>query len=330
MLNLRPLGTLNISVSEISFGGAAISGEGGGYGFGRIGEGEAAKLLAECLDRGINLYDTAPVYGYGLSEKRIGRAFAKKRDQVIIVSKGGVVWDDRKRIKIDNRPAVMQKMLEQSLRDLQTDYIDIYMIHWPDKNIDIRKPMEYLSRAKEEGKIRAIGLCNAGCEEISKAAEIDRVDVLQNECNLFNSAPFQNLREMLRAEKMAFLSWGTLDKGILTGRVTPERSFDDVDARSWAPWWVKEDRTPKYQAREKIVPLLSDAGYSLLELALGYVLQYKEISAALCGMRNTGQLTAALDALGHLPPREILDAAKAIADDTLTSYRKDREATMNH
>lgn len=325
MINLRPLGTLGIAVSEVSFGGAAISGEGRGYGFGHIGDEEAAQLLAACFDRGINLYDTAPVYGFGLSEKRIGRAFRNNRDLVIIVSKGGIVWDDRKRIKIDNRPQVMQRMLEQSLKDLQTEYIDLYMIHWPDRHVDIRRPMEYLSRAREEGKIRAIGLCNAGCEDITKAEEIDAVGVVQNELNLFNGAAFNDIRELLRAKNIGFLSWGTLDKGILTGRVTPERTFDDADARAWAPWWKHEDRTPKYRAMEQITALLSESGHSALELALGYVLQYSEVSAALCGIRNSGQLAGAIDALAHLPPPEIIEKARAIAGATVQNYHPEQE-----
>ena len=330
MINLRPLGTLGITVSEIAFGGAAISGEGRGYGFGRIGDEEALKLLAACFDRGINLFDTAPVYGFGLSEKRIGSAFRGMRDRVLIATKGGIIWDDRKRIKIDNHPQVMQKMLEQSLKDLGTGYVDLYLIHWPDKNTDIRKPMEYLSRAKEEGKIRAIGLCNAGREDILKAGEIDTVDVLQSEFNLFNASAFSDLREILRDKKTGFLSWGTLDKGILTGRVTPERRFDDADARSWAPWWKHEDRTPKYRAMEKIGALLSDAGHSPLELALGFVLQYSEVSAALCGIRNIGQLTTAIEALNHLPAKEILDEAKASADETVASCAHDKKKAGEH
>jgi aryl-alcohol dehydrogenase-like predicted oxidoreductase len=326
MINLRPLGSLGITVSEISFGGAAISGEGRGYGFGHIGDEEAAQLLAECFDRGITLYDTAPVYGFGLSEKRIGRAFRDNRDRVIIVSKGGIVWDDRKRIKIDNHPKVMQRMLEQSLKDLQTEYIDLYMIHWPDRHIDIRKPMEYLSRAREEGKIKAIGLCNAGCEDINKAAEIEAVAVVQNEFNLFNASAFNDIRELLGNKNIGFLSWGTLDKGILTGRVTPERTFDDADARAWAPWWKHEDRTPKYRAMEKIADVLRETGHSALELALGYVLQYKQVSAALCGIRNAGQLATALDALEHLPQKDILERARLIADATVKTYPTEKDA----
>lgn len=317
MISKRPFGSLDFQVTEIAFGGGAISGEGGGYGFGHVTDEDAISLLQEALDRGINLFDTAPVYGFGLSEKRMGKAFLGKRDRVFIVSKGGIPWDDNKRLKLDNSPKVIQKMLEQSLKDLRTDYIDLYMIHWPDNNVDIRKPMEYLSKVKEEGKIRVIGLCNSFVEDINRACEIERVDVLQSEFNLFNSSAKDTLFDIIREKKMGFMSWGTLDKGILTGRVTPERKFDEVDARSWAPWWKNDDKTSKYKAMERINELLKETEHSGLELALGFVLQFQEISTALCGVRNTEQLETAVKALKNLPDEDVLNEAKSIADEEL-------------
>lgn len=317
MISKRPFGSLDFQVTEIAFGGGAISGEGGGYGFGHVTDEDAISLLQEAHDRGINLFDTAPVYGFGLSEKRMGKAFLGKRDRVFIVSKGGIPWDDNKRLKLDNSPKVIQKMLEQSLKDLRTDYIDLYMIHWPDNNVDIRKPMEYLSKVKEEGKIRVIGLCNSFVEDINRACEIERVDVLQSEFNLFNSSAKDTLFDIIREKKMGFMSWGTLDKGILTGRVTPERKFDEVDARSWAPWWKNDDKTSKYKAMERINELLKETEHSGLELALGFVLQFQEISTALCGVRNTEQLETAVKALKNLPDEDVLNEAKSIADEEL-------------
>lgn len=317
MISKRPFGSLDFQVTEIAFGGGAISGEGGGYGFGHVTDEDAISLLQEALDRGINLFDTAPVYGFGLSEKRMGKAFLGKRDRVFIVSKGGIPWDDNKRLKLDNSPKVIQKMLEQSLKDLRTDYIDLYMIHWPDNNVDIRKPMEYLSKVKEEGKIRVIGLCNSFVEDINRACEIERVDVLQSEFNLFNSSAKDTLFDIIREKKMGFMSWGTLDKGILTGRVTSERKFDEVDARSWAPWWKNDDKTSKYKAMERINELLKETEHSGLELALGFVLQFQEISTALCGVRNTEQLETAVKALKNIPDEDVLNEAKSIADEEL-------------
>jgi len=319
MITKRPLGSLDVQVSVIGFGGAAISGEGGGYGFGHITEGEALLLLRKSVERGITLFDTAPVYGFGLSEKRIGKAFSDKRDQIVIASKGGVTWDANKRIGIDNSPKVMQKMLEQSLKDLRTDYIDLYMIHWPDNNMDIRKPMEYLSRAKDEKKILAIGLCNACVDDISQAREVDRIEVLQSELNLFNATAYDSLASTIREEKMGFMSWGTLDKGILTGRVTPGRSFDEVDARSWAPWWKQDDRSHKYTAMKRLGDLMEESNHSCLELALGYVLHFEEVSSALCGMRNVEQLESAINALNNLPAHDLLEEAQSIVDEELNS-----------
>lgn len=303
-------------MSVIGFGGASISGDGGGYGFGPISDENSLTLLRTAFEYGINLFDTAPVYGFGKSEKMMGRALGTFRDRVIIVSKGGVTWDDRKRIQINNNPKVLQKMLENSLKNLGTGYIDIYMIHWPDKNIDIRKPMEYLSRAKEDGKIRSIGLCNTFEEDFYKAQEIDCIEALQAECNLFKPLPYQSI---LIEHNVGFMGWGTLDKGILTGRVTPERAFDPVDARAWAPWWKQEDRSPKYNAMKEINPLLKKNNHSGLELALGYVLQFSQLSTALCGMRSIEQLTSAVKALTNLPDKALLDEARAIAEKELNT-----------
>ena len=312
MITQRPLGSLPVQVSVLGFGGASISGEGGGYGFGHITENDALALLRTSFERGITHFGTAPVYGFGMSEQRIGKAFSTTRDKTVIVSKGGVTWDSSMRIGIDNRPQVIQKMLEQSLKDLRTDYIDLYMIHWPDKNIDIRKPMEYLSRVKEGRTIQAIGLCNCTLDDIAKASEVDRIDVVQGELNLFNSSPYQNLQNTLRDEKIGFLSWGTLDKGILTGRVRPDRVFDEVDARSWAPWWKKADRTHKHRAMKRIGELLRESNHTGLELALGYVLHFDDVSSALCGIRNAEQLESAITALNNLPAQEILEEAEKI------------------
>ncbi|MBT5095728.1 MAG: hypothetical protein HOM21_15865, partial [Halobacteriovoraceae bacterium] len=230
-----------ISPIPIAFGGAAVSGEGGGYGFGSIGEGEAISLLQQAFERGLRIFDSAPIYGYGLSEKRIGKAFKQNREEVFLVSKSGVDWHPNKRVNRCNDAAVTQKMLEQSLRDLDSDYIDLYMVHWPDEKVDIRVPMEVLAKAKLEGKIKHIGLCNTNTSDLEKAFEVDRIEVAQSQFHLLYREPQKNLFKFLNDNKMSFMSWGTLDKGVLTKRVDKKREqskeYDDCDARRSAPWW---------------------------------------------------------------------------------------------
>lgn len=310
-------GTIPVSVSRLGFGGAAVSGEGGGYGFGDISEADSISLLHEAYDAGINLFDTAPVYGYGLSEERIGKAFPSNggsgdyaREKIFIVSKCGITWRDNKRIYRDNSPAVVEQMLETSLRTIGTDYLDLYLVHFPDMNVDIRATLEPLIKAKEEGRVRYLGLSNFSHAEISAAQEVARIDVLQSEFNAFHRTPAQELFPLLDRLGMGFMSYGTLDKGILTGRVTKareaRRAYDASDLRSWAPWWRKDDLAGKCDAVARLKMLLEKEGYNLLDFAVHWVLSHATVSTALCGIRNIGQLREMAAALEKPLPPELL------------------------
>ena len=115
--------------TPLLFGGASVSGEGGGYGFGEISKADSLSLLNHAYDRGIKVFDTAPIYGFGESERRIGAAFKDKREDVFIISKCGVTWHDTKRVNMTNDPQTTKKMIEQSLRDLGSDYIAVSYTH---------------------------------------------------------------------------------------------------------------------------------------------------------------------------------------------------------
>ncbi len=306
LVKTRKFGSLDFYVSEIAFGGAAISGEGGGYGFGGISEKESIDLLHACFDAGINIYDTAPVYGFGESERRIGKAFHNRRDDVFLVSKSGVTWNSSKRIFISNDLKTTQMMLHRSLKDLKTDYIDLYMIHWPDSKVDIREPMKALSRAKKEGKIRFIGLSNPRLEDLKKAEEVDRVQVVQDEFNFFKDDLRETLFPLIREHNYGLMTWGTLGKGVLTGRVARDRKFDPSDCRSWAPWWKTSYLQERIDGIEKFQTFLKIAGISGLQAALGFNLGFPEVSAAICGIRNLDQLQSLLATLNSLPsPQKI-------------------------
>ena len=232
-MKTRTLGKTNISLSEISFGGAGISGEGGGYGFGHVSETDAINLLKAAFDLGINSFDTAPIYGFGMSEIRFGKAFKRMRDKVFITTKSGVSWHETKRVNMTNDPVIAEKMLHQSLKDLQTDFIDLYMVHWPDSKFDIRETMKVYKKAQEEGKIRFIGLCNTHESDLLKARELVHIDMVQSEFNLFQSKPKADVFPFLK--DAGFMSWGTLEKGVIPGTVKRNRKYDDVDCRKTAP-----------------------------------------------------------------------------------------------
>lgn len=297
-------------LSKISFGGASISGEGRGYGFGQINETASIDLLLYALDRGITVFDTAPIYGFNTSEQRIGKAFNSIREKVTIVSKAGVTWHDNMRVNMSNEPKIIQKMLEQSLRSLNTDYIDIYMVHWPDKKVDIRKSLEILENAKNKGLIKNIGLCNSNDNEVLLGSEVCEIDVLQSEYNLFNNG-FKCLKTT-DLSKFFTMGWGSLDKGILTGKLSVDSKFDQSDCRSWAPWWKKSNWKEKVQKVEMLKRNFSDL--TPIELATGFSFSSKEIDSPIYGARNIDQLEHIVSLFDEVPAQSDIVKAKSLLE----------------
>lgn len=276
---------LGSKVSVIGFGGAAVSGEGGGYGFGNMAESEAEALLKQAYEFGINLFDTAPIYGFGLSEERFGKYLPK---EAIVVSKAGVDWHSTKRVNMSNDPKVVERMLLESLKRLNRERIDVYMIHWPDKNVDIRRALEVLAKYQEKSAIHHIGLCNTHLDDLSKAHEVAKISILQSELNALSTTAFDQLES--KWKDYFSMSWGTFDKGILTGRVKEGRVYDKSDARSWAPWWNKKEVSTKIEKVNKLETILGDYHISLSEFCLHFNLNYYGISSCLIGLKNINDL----------------------------------------
>lgn len=272
-------------LSRVTFGGASLSGEGGGYGFGEMSESESETLVKAAWDAGINVFDTAPIYGFGLSEERLGRYLPK---EAFVITKSGVDWHPNKRVNMSNSREITEKMLHESLRRLKRDVIDLYMIHWPDQKVDIRGPLEILLKAKNDGKIKHIGLCNTNLDDLKKAKEICDVKAIQSELNYFNHEPFDRLGDEWK--NFFSMSWGTFDKGILTGRVNADRKYASVDARSWAPWWNKKDVQKKIERTAEIKQILDTFNISLTDFCIHYNLSVYGISTCLIGFKTVGDI----------------------------------------
>jgi aryl-alcohol dehydrogenase-like predicted oxidoreductase len=304
----RNIPKIDFPVPYITFGGASISGEGGGYGFGSMSEKEASRVLKKAWESGFTLYDTAPIYGFGLSEERMGKYLPKEAK---IISKSGVDWHDTKRVNMTNDPAVTEKMLNQSLKRLNREMIDIFMIHWPDAAVDIRLPLEVLVRAQQEGKIKHIGLCNTNLEDLTKASEICEINIIQSELNLFNQEPFLKLNNTWK-DKLS-MSWGTFDKGILSGRVTRDRKYSKEDCRSWAPWWNKKEVLEKIDRTKELQKILADYHISLADFCLHYNFHYG-ISTCLIGLKKEADIVHITSTLQQKLMRERIE-------EVLTSWK---------
>lgn len=326
---LRKIGKIERGIFPVGFGGAALSGEGRGYGFGPISHDKAISLLKYVKDLGVNLFDLAPIYGFGLAEKRLGEAFKDKnwRDKIFIVDKGGVTWDSNKRVDINNSPKVIELMLSDSLRNLNMDFIDLYLIHWPDPRIDIRRPLEFLEREREKGKVLNIGLGNTNIKDIKKALEITKSLTIQNEVNLFRDQTLTFLND-LKHNKIGLMGWGTLDKGILSGSVRKEdQQYEKEDCRSWAPWWKKEKelRKKKFLAQQKINELISHhklegVTVTLLDVAIHYCLMKEHLDVSLVGGKTIHQWDEILKSLDKEIPESFLDNLKVEVDGILWNH----------
>lgn len=287
MMNLNDL-------SFLGLGGGAFSGESGGYGLGSVKEDEVISIISHAIDLGLNHIDTAPIYGFGESERRIGKAVKSlPRENIFIASKCGITWHSTKRVNLSLDPKICQSMLIQSLKDLATEYIDLYYIHYPDPRVDIRFAMEVLAKAKLQQKIRMIGLCNLSLDDYYKAQEVEAVDVVQMEYNYFNQKDVNDFSNILVEKNTKLITWGTFDKGILSATVNEKRSFERCDVRSWAPWWKKSNPKLKIEKASELFKVLQNYEISPAQFCIQLVKKNSKVLSALCGIKSQKQLESA-------------------------------------
>lgn len=285
---LNPLNKLGLGTAAIAQGG-----DKSGYHLGGITENEANTLLSYLYERGIYLWDCAPVYGLGSSEQRIGSFFKSKgseaRQKVFLVSKGGVGWHSSGRINMSNTPAHIDQQLHESLKTLQTEYIDLYMIHWPDPLVDIRRNIEQLARYQEQSKIRFIGLSNTNIQDFKRSEEVCKIDALQFEANYFT---YQNYPwiEKLKKERPELLTiaWGLFDKGLLSGRWKTNTSFAKGDYRSLPLFKKDPERVKRHQKVEEFFKLYQNKNDKLTkaQMCVDFNKSLPFVDISLCGSKT--------------------------------------------
>ncbi len=278
---------INFEVSRIGLGTWAI----GGWAWGGTDESESIKTIHAALDKGINLIDTAPVYGFGKSEEIVGKAINAhgKRDEIAIATKVGIDWTDNG-LKRNSSKERLAKELEDSLKRLQTDYIDIYQIHWPDESVPFEETAEVLNKFMEEGKIRAIGVSNYSVEQMDAFRKVAPIHTNQPPYNLFERDIENDIMPYCKENNIKTLTYGSLCRGLLSGKMTTDRKFEGDDIRKVDPKF-EEPRFSQYLSGvEKLKKLAEDTyGKSILQLAVRWVLDQGS-DIALWGARNPGQL----------------------------------------
>jgi len=305
----------DIRASRIGLGTWAI---GGGL-WGGTEEQASIRTILAALDKGINLIDTAPVYGFGLSEEIVGRAIAEygKRKRVIIATKVGLEWIDGKVYRNSPKSRIFQE-IEDSLRRLQTDYIDIYQIHWPDPIVPIEETAEAMNELYKQGKIRAIGVSNYSIEQMDVFRKVAPLHVSQPPYNLFEREIEKDVLPYCHKKGITTLLYGAICRGLLSGRMKPDTKFEGDDIRKLDPKF----KQPRYEQYLKAVELLDNLaqekyGKRVIHLAVRWILDQPGASVALWGARRPEQLEPIDGVMGWSLDREVLEAIDKIISETI-------------
>jgi aryl-alcohol dehydrogenase-like predicted oxidoreductase len=304
-----------LRVSRVALGTWAM----GGWMWGGTDERESVKTIWAALDQGINLIDTAPAYGSGMSEKLVGRAIsvAGLRSRAVIATKVGVEMRDGKAYRNATRERIHRE-IDDSLRRLRTSYIDIYQVHWPDPLVPIEETAEAMRGLYELGKIRAIGVSNFSVDQMERFRSVAPIHVLQPPYNLFERAIEEQILPYCRANNIATFGYGALCRGLLSGRMQIDTTFAGDDLRRTDPKF-QSPRFAQYLAAVRELDQLARDRFHrrVIQLAVRWMLD-KGISAALWGGRHPEQLEPALGVAGWKLDAAALTRINQILSKTIT------------
>jgi aryl-alcohol dehydrogenase-like predicted oxidoreductase len=323
-MRTRPFGASGIEASVIGLGTWAI----GGWMWGGADDGASISAIQASIDEGVTLIDTAPAYGFGRAEEIVGRAIAGRRQQVVLASKCGLVWDTRQGGHFFDAEGhvvhrylgreSIQRELEASLRRLRTDVIDIYITHWQDPTTPVAETMGALEDLRAAGKIRAIAASNVGAAEVRDYLRHGQLDGIQERYNALDRELEEELLPICLEAGVSIMSYSSLALGILSGRIPPERVFQGDDQRATGPRYSPESRVRLGAILQRLDPLCAELGVTTAQLVIAWTLARPGITYALCGARTPAHAVENARA-GSL---ELTSDAIAVIDEVLADARQ--------
>ena len=291
----REIGRSGVRASAVGLGTWAI----GGWMWGGTDEAESISAIQASLDAGVTLIDTAPAYGLGRSEEIVGKAIAGRRDKAVIATTCGLVWHTQKGRHFfdqDGRPvhrylgrASIVHELEESLRRLGTDYIDLYITHWQDPTTPVEETVAALEDLKQAGKIRAIGASNVNRSELEQYLATGALDAIQERFSMIDRAIEADLLPLTVRNGVSTLSYSSLALGLLSGTIGPDRVFSGDDQRRDNPRFSVANRQKAKDFAEAIRPVAERHGASIAQVVIAWTLAQPGVTFALCGARNPAQ-----------------------------------------
>jgi aryl-alcohol dehydrogenase-like predicted oxidoreductase len=299
-MQTRPLGHSGIDASVVALGTWAT----GGWMWGGTEAQAAVAAIHAAIDNGVTLIDTAPVYGFGEAEELLGTALEGRRDGVVLATKCGLVWhvqegdeffhstseaiagEGRYEVYRCLRPSVIRYEVEQSLRRLKTDYIDLYQTHWQEHTTPIADTMATLLALKDEGKIRAIGVSNASPAQMDAYRAAGVIDTDQEKYSMLDRGAEASQLPYCAQHGIAFLAYSPLALGLLTGTITPDREFGPGDMRLRNARFQKAYLAQVNELLDRFRPIADGRGLTLAQLVIAWTFHQRGCSHVLVGARS--------------------------------------------
>jgi len=285
-MQFRTIGKSDLEVSDVALGTWAF----GGDCWGKADDARSEHVVSEAIEKGINLIDTAPIYGGGRSEEVIGRAIKGKRDRVVIATKCGLQQQGDS-IRPNLTVSFIREEIENSLIRLGVDMIDLYQCHWPDEKTPFEETFTELNRLVAEGKIRHIGVSNFSRQQLEEAMSFSPVVSNQMQYSLFERSVEEELMPFCRERKVSFLTYGPLGGGILTGKYCTPPAFPKGDVRSF---FYKYYREPFWSKGRELILVLEDIAARrkvlVAQIAINWVLSHVEVASCIAGARAAEQV----------------------------------------
>ena len=300
-MKTHKLGYSELQLTAIGLGTWAIGGGGWDHGWGPQDDTQSINTIHRALDLGINWIDTAAVYGLGHSEEVVGQAVADWRDEVIIATKCGLVWDEGGTTPYGHLTAEsVRREAENSLRRLDVDVIDLYQIHWPDPDEQIEEAWATIAALIDEGKVRYGGVSNFSVEQLKRIQPIHPVASLQPPYNMLRREIEEDLLPYCAAHNISVIAYSPMQSGLLTGKYTKERIADlpDEDWRKHSSRFQEPALSTSLEVVEGLRPIAERLGGTVAQLAVAWVLQRPGVTAAIVGARKPHQIEETVQAAG--------------------------------
>jgi aryl-alcohol dehydrogenase-like predicted oxidoreductase len=313
------LGMTGLEVTPVAFGTWQLGGD-----WGAFDEDQAIAAIRHARDLGINFFDTAQAYGFGTSERLLGRALRDdldtRREEVVLATKGGLRIDEQRGLVRDSSPAWLRRGVDESLGNLGVDYIDLYQVHWPDPATPLAETAEALGDLVWEGKIRHVGVSNFSVAEMTEFARTRRGETLQPPYHLFRREAEADLLPYSREHDVGVLVYGTLAHGLLAGAMDPSTTFAADDWRAHSPLFEGETFERNLSTVAELERFARDRGHTVSQLAIAWTLANPSVDVAIVGSRHARHIEDSIGALEiELSPEDmaeidsLMSAAVAVA-----------------